>query len=186
MNQIIQNMLDRRSARAFQTQQLKEEELQLILTAGLSAASANNSQPWHLTVIQDQEILNWIVEKNKDKMRQSENPEVVQRANDPNTHNFYHAPTVVILSADQNRVYGKPDCANVATQMSLAAHSLDIGSCYVASFMQAFTGEQMQQLIEKVKIPQGYQPFLSLALGYCKGEPSAAKPRKDNTVTYIR
>jgi nitroreductase len=179
-------MLDRRSTRAFQTQQLKEEELQLVLTAGLAAASANNSQPWHLTVIQDKEVLNWIVEKNKDKMRQSDNPEVVQRANDPNTHNFYHAPTVVIFSADQNRAYGKPDCANVATQMALAAHSLDIGSCYVASFMQAFAGEQIQQLIEKAKIPQGFQPFLSLALGYWKGEPSAAKPRKDNTVTYIR
>ncbi len=108
---------------------MKEEELQAILTAGLAAPSANNSQPWHLSVIQDQVILNWIVEQNKEKMRQSDNPEIVKRGNDPSTHNFYHAPTVVILSADQSRAYGKSDCANVVTQMALAAHSLEIGSC---------------------------------------------------------
>ncbi len=186
MNQIIQNMLDRRSSRAFQPEQLKEEELQLILTAGLAAPSANNSQPWHLTVIQDQDILNWIVEKNKEKMRQSDNPEVVQRGNDSSTHNFYHAPTVIILSADQNRAYGKSDCANVVTQMALAAHSIDIGSCYIASFMQAFAGAQSQLLIDKIGIPQGYQPVFSLALGYRIGDLPPAKPRKENAVTYLR
>jgi nitroreductase len=186
MNQIIQNMLDRRSTRAFRADQLKEEELQAILTAGLAAPSANNSQPWHITVIQDQGILNWIVEQNKEKMRQSDNPEVVQRGNDPSIHNFYHAPTVIVLSADQSRAYGKFDCANVTTQMALAAHSLDIGSCIIASFMQAFVGEQSQLLIEKLAIPQGFQPVVSLALGYKIGDLPPAKPRKENTVTYLR
>lgn len=186
MNEVIRTIFDRRSTREFQSVQLKDEELQILLKAGLSAPSANNSQPWHLTVVQDQQILDWIVEKNKEKMRLSDNPDVVKRANDAKTHNFYHAPTVIVFSFDVTRAYGKSDCSNVATQMALAAQSIGVGSCFVASFMQAFNGEQISLLIEKLMVPQGYQPFLSLALGYPLGNPPEAKPRKEMTITYLR
>ncbi|MCE5197107.1 MAG: nitroreductase family protein [Negativicutes bacterium] len=186
MNETIQSMLDRRSIRAFKAEQIKEEELQTILTAGLTAPSANNSQPWYVTVIQNKEIIDWIVEENKKVMRASGNPEMVQRADDPKTHNFHHAPTVIVFSAEQSRTHGKSDCANLAMQTALAAHSIGLGSCYVASFMRAFAAEKGSDLVKKLQIPDGYFPVFALAVGYPDGPQPAAKPRKENCITYLR
>lgn len=186
MNETIQSMLDRRSIRAFKTEQIKDEELQTILTVGLAAPSANNSQPWYVTVIQNKEMIDWIVEENKKVMRSSGNPEMVKRADDPKTHNFYHAPTVILFSAEQSRAYGKSDCANLATQAALAAHSIGLGSCYVASFMQAFATEKGPEMAKKLQVPEGYFPVFGLAVGYPDCPQPAAKPRKENCITYLR
>lgn len=186
MNEVIKNLMTRRSIRTFLPQQIKEEELQIILQAGLIAPSANNSQPWHLTVVQDQDILNWIVEKNKEKLRQSDDPEVVKRGMDEKSHNFYRAPSVIIVSADESRVYGRSDCGNLVTQMALAAHSLGIGSCYIASFMNAFRDGQMALLKEKLQVPEEFTPYFCLSLGYYDVPLPEPRPRKENSVNYLR
>lgn len=186
MNEVLKNIQTRRSVRAFLPKQIKEEELELILQAGLIAPSANNSQPWHITVVQNQEILSWIVEKNKEKLRQSDDPEIVKRGLDEKTHNFYRAPTVLIVSADLSRVYGMSDCGNLVTQMALAAHSLGIASCYIASFMNAFRDGQMDLLKDKLEVPGQFTPVFSLSLGYPEGPLPEARPRKQNAVNFLK
>ena len=46
MNEVLQNILTRRSTRKFKEEQIKEEELDLILKAGIYAPSAMNKQSW--------------------------------------------------------------------------------------------------------------------------------------------
>jgi len=58
MNETIQTILSRRSVRSYSSEQIKDEELDLILKAGLYAPSAHNQQSWHFTVIQDKEVIN--------------------------------------------------------------------------------------------------------------------------------
>ena len=53
MNDIIQNMMARRSIRKYKPEQIKDEELELILQAGAYAPSGKGAQPVHLVVIQD-------------------------------------------------------------------------------------------------------------------------------------
>ncbi len=46
MNEVLQNILTRRSVRAFKEEQLKDEELDLILQAGVNAPSGMNKQSY--------------------------------------------------------------------------------------------------------------------------------------------
>lgn len=48
MNEVLQNILTRRSVRAFKEEQLKDEELDLILQAGVNAPSGMNNKVGNL------------------------------------------------------------------------------------------------------------------------------------------
>ena len=53
MNEVLNNILTRRSIRKFKPEQIKDEELDLILKAGIYAPSGMNRQSWKFTVLQD-------------------------------------------------------------------------------------------------------------------------------------
>jgi len=57
MNETLRVIRERRTTRRFKTEQIKEEELQAIIEAGLYAPSAHNQQSWNFTVIQNKELL---------------------------------------------------------------------------------------------------------------------------------
>ncbi|MGL6105726.1 nitroreductase family protein [Romboutsia sp.] len=50
MNAAIKSILNRRSVREFKEEMLKEEEIKVIVEAGIYAPSAMNQQSWHLTI----------------------------------------------------------------------------------------------------------------------------------------
>ncbi|MCX7772888.1 MAG: nitroreductase family protein, partial [Clostridia bacterium] len=52
MNETIKTLMNRRSIRDYQAEQLKDEEIDTILEAGMYAPSAINEQPWYFTVVQ--------------------------------------------------------------------------------------------------------------------------------------
>ena len=52
MRSTLDVIKERRSIRKFKPEQIKEEELQAIIEAGLYAPSAINKQSWNFTVIQ--------------------------------------------------------------------------------------------------------------------------------------
>ena len=51
MSQILETIKTRRSARAYKDEQVAKQDLEAILTAGLYAPSANNTQNWQFTVV---------------------------------------------------------------------------------------------------------------------------------------
>ena len=55
-NETLKIIKKRRSIRSFKDEQIKEEELQAVLEAGLYAPNAGD-QAWHFTVIQNKELL---------------------------------------------------------------------------------------------------------------------------------
>lgn len=57
MNSILSVIRERRTTRKFTKEQIKDEELQEIINAGLYAPSAHNQQSWNFTVIQNKEII---------------------------------------------------------------------------------------------------------------------------------
>jgi nitroreductase len=185
MNETIKTILERRSCRAYKPERIKDEELNLILEAGKYAASANNKQPWHFTVVTSQALLDRIVDESRRVMLASENEATIRWAQTPGFHNFHHAPTVIVISGDKQNYLSNGDCANATQNMAVAAHSLGLGSCYIASFLAAFTGEKSADLIKELRIPDGYQPFFALSLGYKSTEDKAPAPRKEASVNFI-
>lgn len=53
MNKVLEVIKSRRSIRRYLPEQIKQNELDAIIEAGLYAPSAHNDQPWHFTVIRE-------------------------------------------------------------------------------------------------------------------------------------
>ncbi len=68
MNEVLNVIKNRRSVRNFKPEQISQESLELILEAGIYAPTAHNDQPWHFTVIQNEDFLRYINEKTRGAM----------------------------------------------------------------------------------------------------------------------
>ncbi|MBP2650652.1 MAG: drgA 1 [Firmicutes bacterium] len=185
-NDTLKTIKSRRAIRSFTTEQIKDAELQTILEAARYAPSAMNRQLWHFTVIQDQTLLkDMTATTKKDAIKTA--PDFMQERMKSDTFSFWHnAPTVIIISgADENR-FAATDCANATYSMMLAAESLKIGTCWIASGMMLFETANAQAYKERLKIPAGYTPLYSIAVGYINGDEPAFPERKADVVTYFK
>jgi|GEM_PF-117466 len=184
-NKTIYDLMHRRSYRAFQPTALKQEELATIVECALHAPSARNEQPWHVTVIRSKQVIDGISAAMADVMRASGDEGAVSRANDPNFSSFHHAPCVIMLSGPEDARFRVSDCGGMAQTVALAAQAMGIGSVIVASMLPVFQGPAAAQLMERLQIPAGYVPTLTVALGYPACDEPSAPERKADTVTYI-
>ncbi|MDR2394924.1 MAG: nitroreductase family protein, partial [Treponema sp.] len=168
MNEIMDVIKNRRSVRSFTEDPLKQAELDVLLEAGMYAPSAAGKQSWHFTVIQNQRFLDEISSEAK-KIYASMNNEFLQKlgANEQ-FHSFFHAPTVIVISGEANSIDPNSDCAVAAQNIMLAAESLRIGSCWVSAVAVLTQTDKGRKLINAMKLPEGYVPFNSIALGYKK------------------
>ena len=185
MNDTLKTIFNRRSIRSFEEKQINDEDLSLIIAAGKAAPTALNSQTWHFTVIQDQTILNDISRINRNILLNCGVKAIEERAKDENFSNFYHAPTVIIIS-DEEGDYADVNTANAAENICLAAESLGLGSCYIASFRPALQSSNGADLRRLLKLPAGQSPKWAVALGYIKGSTPAAPACLYNNVTLLK
>jgi len=183
MNETLNVIKNRRSTRAFKQEQIKPEELELIVEAGTFAPSGHNSQPWYFTVIQKREVIDHINETSKEVMAQMEIEWMRNAGMNQAFDITYKAPTLIIVSGRKDGITWKTDCAAAIQNMLIAAESLNIGSVWVgfAAFCFNKPGEA-----EKLGIPAGYEPFYGVALGYKAQDNPPAPERKKDVVMYIR
>lgn len=186
MNEIIKVIKERRTTRKFKLDQIKEEELQAIIEAGLYAPSAHNKQSWNFTVIQNSEL---IEELNIEAKKAAKNfkDEIIQKmANNEKFNIFYGAPTIIVVSGDKNGMMPEVDCAAATENMLIAAESLDIGACWNGMVSLLFNSEKGEEYKKKLNIPEGYNPYYVVLLGYKDVRVKNAPARKENSVQYIR
>lgn len=188
---MMESFLHRRSIRRFQEKQIKEEELQHILQAGLYAPSAGGRQGVLFAVSQDKETNEKLgkIKRANAHPRMATATSFVSKeqpsiADDPNLKNaFYDAPTVVTLFGPKDFLFTKEDCAMAAENMMLAADALGIGSCYIGAGWQAFAGPYGQEVLQKWNIRRDYFAVAQVLLGYPLDEKHpAAKPRKEGRI----
>ncbi|HHU88586.1 MAG: nitroreductase family protein [Sphaerochaetaceae bacterium] len=184
MDSALQVLMNRRSVRSFESKQISEEELNQIVSAGLQAATALGSQSWYLTVVQDQQFLKEISEATASALYDSEVPSLQERSRQANFSPFHNAPTVIFVSSTDS-LYSIADCANACQNMTLAATALNLGSCYIGSFVQGLKHPKGRDLVKKFELPEGYSPLFAVAIGTVKGELPPLKSREWK-VNYIR
>lgn len=155
------------------------------MEAAIYAPSARNTQAWHFSVIQNPELLAKIRESMKAGMRASGEEFLINRANDPTFVPYFGAPTVIIVSAPIDDRSGQINCGLAAENITLAAESLNIGSCILTSSVMTFMGSDSKKLKQEVGIPEGYDHVCAVTLGY-KDETPPAKERVSGTVNYIK
>lgn len=189
MNETLKTILERRSIRKYKQEQIKEKELQAILEAGRFAPSAKNQQPWHFTVIQSKEMLIKINETCKAILIKAGNKTLQERIKDAKIEDFnmlYNAPTLIIVSGDENAVAPQNDCSLALENMFLAAESLGIGSCWIHAIKLMYSEQEGKDfLIREKLIPEGYFVVGSGTFGYKAIESHSAAPRRENVITMI-
>jgi nitroreductase len=184
-NETLKVIKQRRSIRCYKKEQIKDEELQSVLEAGLYAPNAGN-QAWHFTVIQKKEILDKINDIAKETLKSHVFEDLRILGVDEKYNGLYGAPTLIIVSGCEQFIPLEVDCAAATQNMLIAAESIGLGSCWVYFPMFAFDSSQEVALREKLKIPDGYKPYCSLLLGYKDESVIDLPERKPNLITYIK
>ena len=142
-------LFNRRSIRKYTEEPVSKEDLKTILTAGMSAPSAKNQQPWQFIVIDDRRILTEI------------------RSIHPFASMLETAPMAVLICGDvrleTSSGYWVQDCSAAAQNMLLAATGLGLGSVWLGVFPRK---ERMDGLTALFKLPRYIQPFNIVVLGH--------------------
>ena len=185
MNETLKVIRERRSIRSYSSKQIGKNDLNDVLDAALAAPNARNMQQWHFTVIQDAALLDRLVSAIRKNMPLTGIPLLVEKAKDPAYHTFYHAPTVVMISGDRSSKHIAIDGGTAAENMALAAQSLGISSCLIASSDLIFVGDTAEAYRKELRIPDGYDHVLCVALGYAEGDAPVMPERNKNVIDYI-
>ncbi len=141
------------SERAYISEPVTAEQLDLILKCGIKAPSARNMQPWKFTVIQDEPTMKEVIK------------DVVP------------GNVLIIISGSESQA-GTPDfdCGLATESMFVAAHGLGLGARIYGSPVGNVNSKR-----DLFQIPAGYKAVIVLRIGNVDKSVdavSAATPRK--------
>jgi nitroreductase len=99
---------------------------------------------------------------------------------------LYNAPALIIISNKENYPCAVYDCSAVTQNILLSAESIGLGSCWLYFPLQAFDYDKTGELLEELKIPQGYKPITSVIIGYKENNNIEIPERKIRNISYIK
>ena len=150
----------RNSIRAWRPDPVEDEKLQAVLEAGRLAPSACNKQPWAFVVVKDAEQKQRL-RRAYDKAWLSDAPVVIAVCSEPKA---------AWVRQKDGKVHADVDCAIAGDHMTLAAHALGLGTCWVCAF-------DPQAAREVLALPPHVEPVALFPLGY-PAEAGRPKQRK--------
>ena len=172
MNEILELIESRRSVKAYKPDMPQKEDIDLVIKAGLEAASGRNRQGAIIVAITDKSL--------RDRLSEA-NASVLGMSSDP----FYGAPAVLVVLADKSVNTSIYDGSLVMGNMMLAAHSLGLGSCWIHRAREVFERPEWREWLKSIGINGEYEGVGNLILGYRDGEYPQSKPRLDGRVFYV-
>ena len=173
MNEVIKNLVERRSIRKFKPDLIPQEDLDTIIKAGTYAATGMGAQSPIIVAVTNKEV--------RDKLS-AMNAEIMGTTSDP----FYGAPIVLIVLADKNRPTYVYDGSLVMGNLMEAAHSLGIGSCWIHRAKEEFESPEGKAMLKEWGIEGDYEGIGHCVLGYADCELPEAKERKEDYVYYVK
>jgi nitroreductase len=183
---LLATIMNRRSIRCYQQEQIGDSALQAILTAAIHAPNGMNKQKWHFSVLQNKSLIDTIVSVIKENINVLDIGFLKEKLKDPAYHTFYQAPTVIMISGEVGAQSIQFDCGAAAENMCLAAASFGISSCIIGSAAVLFETEKGRQLKREIGIPDTYTHICSVALGFVKGEKPAVPKRNREVINFVR
>lgn len=173
-NETIQLLIERASCRNFSDRKIPPDVLQLVLEAGIHAATGGNLQPFSIIKIKDAEKRRELAEKCGQRF-------------------IGRAPVLLLFCIDWHRIerwadleiapfsatssfrhfwISFQDTLICAQNICTAADSLGLGSVYIGTVMELLTVTDVRDMLQ---LPKGVLPVVLLCLGYPKTRPL---PRK--------
>lgn len=165
----LEVLRNRRAIRKFKAEQIKPEELDAVLEAGMYAPTGMGKQSPLMVAVQDPEKVNEIKKLNA---------EILGTDSDP----YYGAPTIIIVFSTDityDPEIGILDAAAVCTNMLNAAYAAGLGSCWIHRAKPMFESEKGRALLKKWGLPENLRGVCSIALGYADCEHPQPRPRRE-------
>lgn len=172
MNEVISNIISRRSVRAFKSDMISKSDLELILEAGRYAPTGRGNQSPIIIAVTNKELRDRLSKMNADIMGTDGDP-------------FYGAPVVLIVLASRAYPTYIYDGTLVMQNLMLSAHSLGIGSCWIHRAKEEFSSPEGKEILRALGIEGDYEGIGHCVLGYADEEPREARPRKSDYVYYV-
>ena len=174
---VIDNIMGRRSVRAYKNLPVEREKLEIVANCGINAPSALNGQPWMIRIVDDAEYINGVT-----KVFAETNPKMAGEAGFKNA--FRNAPAfIAVLNPSDGS--GTFDCGLLTENMLLSAKALGLGTCVLGSMARFLSAEEgVKEYLEKLNIPEGYQLLMVIAIGYPDESP-AARARNTDVIQFV-
>jgi nitroreductase len=147
--EVIEAIMNRRSIRKYTGEKVADDQIDLLLKAGMYAPSAVNKQPWHFIVFRDRNIINDI-----NKIH-------------PNSYMLKDSDVAILVCWDENLQhdtgYGPVDCSAATQNILLAAYGIGLGAVWVGLYPRQHRIEGVHKLFG---LPGHVKPFSIISIGY--------------------
>lgn len=173
-NKVINAMIERRSVRAYKSEQIKDEQLEAILQAGMYAPTGRGKQSPIMIVVQDKETIDVLRKMNAEIM------------GTPDKDPFYNAPTVIIVLANKDMPTYLYDGSLVMGNLMNGAYAVGVDSCWIHRAKEEFESEEGKALLKKWGVEGNYEGIGHCILGYHVGNYPVAPARKENYIFKIK
>ena len=110
-NEVIENIMSRRSIRKYTAEPVSRETLMKIMECGINAPNGQNKQSWEIRIVDNPEILT----------KMSETMGLSHPGNDFAAECFRGAPVMVFIARDLSYDFSAYDCGLMAQNMILSA-----------------------------------------------------------------
>ncbi len=179
-------IIGRRAVREYLSDGVDEPTIRRLIDAAIQAPSAINQQPWVFTVVRDQPLLDRISEKAKALAlaaapAPARSEPHLAMLDDPDFHIFYHAPTLILISADKAGPWIVEDCSLAAENLMLSAHAMGLGSCWIGFAQRCLDTPEGKALLG---LPESTVPVAPIIVGHPK-RAAPAVPRKPPQIRWV-
>jgi nitroreductase len=147
----LEIIFGRRSIRAYTTNPVEDEKVQLLLEAAMAAPSAVAKDPWRFVVIRQKSLLKELA------------------AALPNGQMLPDAQVGIVVCGDLEAAhdgqlsYMLQDCSAAIENLLIAAHALGLGACWLGIHPRETRIEHAKKVLG---LPQPVMPVAAIAIGY--------------------
>ena len=166
---VMENILNRKSVRKYTKEEVKKEQLEMLVRAGMAAPSARNSQPWLFFVIDDRTILDNLAKQL------------------PNAKMLLNAKAAIVVCGNlqkalegDGREFWVQDCSAATQNILLAAESMGLGAVWTGAYPRK---ETVNIIKVELGLPEHIVPLNVIPIGWQTGE---EKPKQKYTEENIR
>lgn len=173
MNETLKTLKERRSIRKYLPEQVREEDLNAILEAGIWAPSGLNRQSTVMVVLQDKAVLAELEAANAALMGGA------------NSTPFYGAPMAILVLADGESLNCMKDGSLVMANLMNAAASLGVGSCWINRATEYFDLPEGKAWLKRWNLPETMRGVAFCIMGYPDGLAPEPKERLGGRIVRV-
>ena len=170
-NKVLKTIKSRVSCRNYSDKKVSLKKAMMVAEAGKFAPSGMNRQIANIYVINSK--------RNVEKLRRL-SLEI------RNKDCMYGAKTIILVAGPRDDRFTYQDCSCILENMFVAAHSLNLASCWINQFDEFFQTKNGLKIKKSLGIPEDFMIVGSCALGYpAENAALAVKERKADFIKVL-